>query len=226
MKRAIIHAGFHKTGTTAAQHFFQAHADRFAAEGIAVYRGRHLAFNHAELHAVTMRDDRDSPFKANGVVTIDDEYRRAVAADVAAFSAAHPDATLLFSSEGVSLLRYQDEFARLSALIPGRMLSFIFCRREREAWRVSYRAQHERFLSADPPRDHFTYLEDDSWLLDFDARLGAFRTAFGPEAVQVIDYDEAVRRDGTIIPALLRALGVEQAFADVDLTKFFVDPRP
>lgn len=224
MARALIHAGFHKTGTTSLQALFQAHAERLAANGYAVYTGHHNAANHIELHAYAMRDERRSPVKAGGL-KVDAAYRETIAAKIAAFNATHPAQTLLFSAEGVSLLRFPDEMARLAALIPGREFRLLFCRREKNAWRDSYRAQHAHFMSDNPPADDFTYLADDSWLLDFDARLGAFSTAFGADAVRVIDYDAATQRDGSIIPAMLDALGVTEAFAGVDLSDYFLNAR-
>lgn len=224
MARALIHAGFHKTGTTSLQALFQAHRDRLAANGYAVYAGHHNAANHVELHTYAMRDERRSPVKAGGL-KVDAAYREAIAAKLAAFDAAHMAQTLLFSAEGVSLLRFPDEMARLAALMPGRALRFLFCQREKEAWRDSYRAQHAHLIGDNPPADDFTYLADDSWLLDFGTRLDAFRAAFGADAVRVIDYDAATKRDRSIIPAILDALGVTEAFAGVDLSDYFLNAR-
>jgi hypothetical protein len=221
----LIHAGFHKTGTTSLQALFQTHAERLAAHGYAVYRGRHVAANHVELHAYAMRDDRRSPFKLTSGLTIDTAYRGAVAGEIAAFDAANPTKTLLFSAEGVSLLRHPDELARLADLLPAREVSFLFLRRDKDAWRESYRVQHAHLIGENPPSDDFTYLADDSWLLDFDARLDAFRAFFGADAIQIIDYDVAARRDSSIVPAVLAALGVGAAFADVDLSDFYLNRR-
>jgi hypothetical protein len=73
----------------------------------------------------------------------------------------------------------------------------------------SYRSQLEGTgfeLSADP--SSFAYTEADSWLLDYDALIDGFSRSFGAANVTVLDYDDIMRVDGTVIPAFAELLGI------------------
>lgn len=61
-------------------------------------------------------------------------------------------------------------------------------------------------------RDSFAYMGHDSWLVDFESRLAAFRKAFGIKNVVAVDYDRELRTNGNVIPSFLNILGVERHF--------------
>lgn len=223
--RALLHIGFHKTGTTSIQQFLQTHRQRLRALGIAVYEGVHYPGNHVELHNVALRDTRATPVKLKSRVGIDQRYRDSIAERIRQFVAANVHSTHLFTAEGLSFLRYPDEFDRLRRLIGGeaRVIAYL---RERDSFRDSYGAALRR-RKQDRPEDKesFAYLGDDSWLLDYEARLRPFREVFGDSNVDVIDYDLSVRRDGGVIPSFLRSLGVDHAFAPSDWEPFWLNRR-
>lgn len=221
MGQTIIHAGFHKTGTTSLQAFLRSHRAVLKRASTAFYKGMFRDGNHVELHAYAMRAERPSGFKARNALRVDEAFRDRVARSVRNFLRKNRDRNALFSNEGVSLLRYPDEFERLAALFDRRQLRFVFVRREPERWWTSYRNQVASLgLGSDLPPDHFANVEPDSWLRDLDARLGAFRAHFGAEAVSVVDYDAAMAAQGNVIPALCDALGIAGALREVDVSAY------
>ncbi|MEM6535367.1 MAG: hypothetical protein AAF613_06980 [Pseudomonadota bacterium] len=213
LKKCIVHIGFHKTGTTSIQHFMQANRTGLQQLGYWFYQGVHKAENHVELHTSTMRQERDSTFKSMFDLDFGEAYAKAAAERIAAFFEAVGEGTSIFSGEGVSLLRYPDEVERLASMLPDEV-SIIAYQRNREDYRRSYLAQLRR-LGLDKVSDtqSHAYLEDDSWMLDFPARLDLFRQAFGQENVHVIDYDAVNTQDGSVIPSFLRMLDIADAFS-------------
>jgi len=55
--------------------------------------------------------------------------------------------------------------------------------------------------SSDPTS--FAYLNADSWLVDYDEILQSYRHVFGADHVHHVDYDAALSRDSSIIPAVM-----------------------
>ena len=64
-----------------------------------------------------------------------------------------------------------------------------------------------------PHRQSFAYVADDSWLVDYDALLGVYRQMLGADHVVALDYERELQRYGSIIPAILEAIGFDHAQA-------------
>lgn len=219
--RVYLHIGTHKTGSTSIQKFLHQQGDRLMAQGMLFYRGRHLPSNHVELHSATIRPSRPTPFKLDRGLLIDDAYCRLIQGDVSAFLDGCDDRAAIFSAEGLSYLRHPDELERLRALFAGHDVEIIVYLRETEAYRRSHLAEFgRRRARGGVVIGDFADLAPGSWLLDYRARLKPFRQTFGSEHVHVIDYDVEVARDGSAIPALLRLLGIADAFSAADWAMF------
>ncbi|CCB65065.1 hypothetical protein [Hyphomicrobium sp. MC1] len=205
--RAILHIGIHKTGTTSIQQYLQDHRQTLTAAGISFFRGRHIPQNHVELHTLSIRDDRLTPFKLMMGQPVSKAYRDAVISEINTFKAEAVTDTILFSAEGLSYLRFPDEFRRLRDLIGLDDVSVIAYKRAPAEWLASYAAEMKN-IPAPPVIDDqsFAYVEPNTWLIDFDTRLDPFRQEFGD--LTIIDYDEVSRRDGGVIPSFLRVLGI------------------
>jgi hypothetical protein len=222
--RAIVHIGFHKTGTTSIQAFLNDNRAALATEGIAFYQGRHIPGNHVELHVGAMRDERTSPFKLM-LGGVPPRYGKTVAAEIANFRNDTDAHTILFSAEGLSYLRYPDEMNALRSLIGIDDITIVAYLREAGSWIESYKVQIAKHPRPDViGKDSFAYVERDSWLLDFPTRIAAFEAAFGKENVSVLDYDSTYRRDGNVIPSFLDAIGVP-ALATADINRFRLNVR-
>jgi hypothetical protein len=209
-RRAIVHVGTHKTGTTS----FQAWARRYRTElaartAIHYYDGR-FSRNHYELALLCLR---------RGLIPVSGMEAAWCLGEGQADVRAHirrqverPVQSLLCSTENLSYVREPDEVDRLVELLRPREVSVVVVLRDPAEFLRSVRAElgrHGLQPSADP--DSITYVEPDSWLLRYDDLLGAYRAVLGPERVTAISYEESVQRDGSIIPAILRACGADTA---------------
>ncbi|ARP99139.1 hypothetical protein DFP91_3636 [Pseudorhodoplanes sinuspersici] len=215
MKKIIVHAGFHKTGTTSIQSFLNRNRHVLRAADIDFYSGRYISNNHVELHAASMRDERMSSWKkASGFRS--SAMFPVIAAQIKEAIDASPCKTILFSAEGISYLRFEDEIRRLHDLLGRRQTSIIIYQRERSAWLESFKAQLSTHIPFSTDKDAFNYVEPDTWLLDFETRIGAFQKAFGAENVTVVDYDGEVTLQGSVIPSFLSAIGARKVFHAAD----------
>lgn len=212
MQTAYVHIGFHKTGSTSIQAFLQAHAQTLACSGLAFYQGAHFPDNHVELHVASMRPERESGFKNRSGIRVDKAFMEQTKARINEFLSSTPAKRILFSSEGLSLLRYPDELQVLSQLISVRHVKVIAYLRNPMDYIRSYANQIRKDPKTLPKhidQDSFAYTEPDTWLLDYEKRLMPFRDVFGSENVITIDYDEQMTRHGNVIPSFLDAVGLK-----------------
>jgi hypothetical protein len=209
--RIVVHAGFHKTGTTSIQSFLSKNRHTLKSKADIFFpMGRFYNGNHDELSGACLRRERETGFKIrtkydgtaefNTLQFILDDFAKNLS-----------ESTMLFSSEGVSYLRYADEIEKLDRLLPAAERHFIFYRRNAADWQRSFQAE-VAWAGEPKDRDAWNYVADDSWLLRFDERIDAFRKVFGPDAVTVIDYDASVAADRSVIPSFLRALNIADYF--------------
>src|SRR5688572_25154818 len=209
--RAIVHIGIAKTGTTS----FQAWARRYRRElaaktGLNYYDGRFMN-SHYELAILSIRRDRDMQirrwhpdwWREEWQIDVRDHIRRQVE---------RPVETLLCSAEGLSLVRDTDEVHRLVQLLRPREVSVVVVLREPAAFLGALADElHRAGLEPNADPESIAYIEPDSWLVRYDDLLDVYRTVLGPDRVTVLSYEENVQRDGSIIPALLRACGADTA---------------
>lgn len=212
-QRIIIHVGIHKTGTTSIQQFLFRNRMSLRALDVDFYSGIHFPSNHVELHAAAMRLERASPFKLYGDVIVDETYREQVQSHIRRYIAQSPCRNVVFSAEGLSYLRYEDEMNRLKAMIPGRHTEIVMYLRSPASFLASYKRTMKTFeLPAEIEKDHFAYTEVDSWLVDFENRLAGFRNAFGARNVTTVCYEAELSISGNVIPSFLEILGVAHHF--------------
>lgn len=222
----ILHIGLHKTGTTSIQAFLQRNIDVLQTHGLDFYQGMVYPENHVELHAASMRAERQSGYKNRTGLQVDANYIAQVQQRVARFVQDSNAPRLVFSNEGLSLLRHEDELEMLKSLFPaGRFQVVVYLRNEADYLR-SYAAQitkNPETLPENIDKDSFAYIEADTWLTDYAARLVPFRQAFGSANVNVLDYDQAMRQGGNVIPSFLAWLGLESAFSPKDWENCFLN---
>lgn len=223
-KTVIFHVGIHKTGTTSIQAYLGDNRERLKALGIDFYDGLHIRDNHVELHVAAMRASRHSPFKLDHDLVIDHNYFNRIRARVHGFADRSNARQLLFSAEGLSYLRHTDEMERLKSIVPSDDIRIVFYIRDRSVFLSSYRRELTRHtLPTVIDRDSFAYVAKDTWLIDFESRIGAFRAAFGDDRVTVVDYDTAMRTSGNVIPSFLEVLGVSDAFTCTSWKNVFMN---
>ncbi len=208
--RIVLHIGTHKTGSTSLQHFLRDHRDDLLASvGAAYPPGFLLPTLHSELPLLTVRPERTWPARLRLPETQRPAWLAAAEADVRRLVRSATSEVLVLSHEDLSYLRFDDEIARLQALLAGPAVDVVVFLREPTAFLRSYCEQltaMEFALSDDP--SSFAYVEPDSWLTDYEALLAVYRHGFGPDHVHVLDYDAAMARDGSVIPAFTDLLGI------------------
>jgi hypothetical protein len=227
-KKLYLHIGTYKTGSTSIQRFSLDHADDLRRQGIAFYCGQFRAENHLELYVASLRYERDS-FAKLGVckhIPFDASFTQQIADRVHLFLRRCSEPCVLFSSEGLSLLRYDDEIERLSAILDAENaeVQVILYLRNKVEFLRSYTNQLFKLKGRKPLPDRKSalYVEADTWLTDYDSLISTYQKGFGAHNVVVIDYDDEMQREGNVIPSFLRVLGID-ATQGMDVASYFLN---
>lgn len=193
-----LHIGTYKTGSKSLQRYLGSKREELAAIGRPMFTGRLRANNHIELYLSTMRASRDSLGKIALGINVDNDFVERTRADVGASGAK------IYSTEGLSLLRYDDEVHALKALVGP--ATIVVVRRKRADFLDAYRAQIRKVKGRRPSKDPESalYIEDDAWIADHDALIKLYKRHF--DDVRVVDYDAAVNQQGDVIPEVLRKM--------------------
>ena len=205
-RRAIVHIGTHKTGTTSFQAWVRRYRRVLAARtGIHFYDG---LFNREqyELAVLSLRPDRIPENRRQDVESYGEEEVRAHVR----WQVDRPVDTILCSAEELSFARDIDEVERLVDLLYPRDISIVVVLREPAEFLRSYTAEFSRKgLERSPDPASIRYVEPDSWLVRYEDLLGVYGAVLGPQHVTAISYEDSVKQDGSIIPAILRACGAD-----------------
>ena len=206
-RAAVVHIGTHKTGTTS----FQVWADRNRAHletdlGLTYYRGL-FESNHYELSLLCIDPGRSLSMRAK----IPDwclEGWQAQVREHASREVAQDTPRLLISCEDFSYARTTAEVEALRDLVAPRELSVVVTLRDPEAFLRSYSNEiSSQGFERSSIQGSFAYVEDDSWLVDYDRMLSVYRDVLGPDRVHVVDYETAMRQDGSTLPAVMAGCG-------------------
>lgn len=213
-QRLYLHIGTHKTGSSSLQHYLGSIRSELLQRDFAYFEGKYEADNHVELFATVMRQDRESfsrkkyGIQGNSIEIID------TAKTFSDFRTKHSSKILIASSEGLSLLRHDDEITQLKTMIDSNSTDVIpiVVLRDRGDFLESFRKQilkhPDRELSNNPAS--INYIKDDSWLADYEEICDVWNRNFGGSALRVIDYDAAMQREGDVLPAILRAMNLPE----------------
>ncbi|CAM5217460.1 hypothetical protein [Alishewanella longhuensis] len=208
-----LHIGTHKTGSTSLQHWLNQQRPWLKQQGLHLYRGIFTPSNHTECYLAAMRLDRDSfSRQARGPFAAD--FYSQVKQRLAAFATKNPHLDKIITTEGLALLRFEDELVLLKDLLSpfGADIKVIVYLRNKQDFLASYRAQLKKKAGRQPATAKAfwsaLYVEDDTWLTDYDSLISAYANAFGRENICIIDYDAQMAEHGDIIPAFVQALGL------------------
>lgn len=221
----VLHIGLFKTGTTSIQRYLRDHPQVLDSAGYRFPYGWLRRDCHLEPHFVFMRLDRDSSAREQGVEWLDPDWRADVY-DQLAVDLARGGGEPIWSSEHLSLLRFDDEIAPLADLV-GRTSRVILYLRNQADWLRSMRDQLVKngIQPSQDPESH-AYVEADSWRVDYRALIDAWSVHF--QRLTVVDYDAAVETYGSVIPSFLNLLGVTHTRDEYDYwlnARGHVDPR-
>lgn len=210
----FLHAGTHRTGSTSLQTLLGDHRDLLHRLGYDFYKGRHKnPNNHIELYLSTLRQNRDSLAKARGLdFALNHEYQKQVAQSVQSFIDSSRVANQIFTTEGLSYLRFPDEFERLHVIFGdyAKLVKVVLVLRTKENFIRSYRNQILKKPGRLPLNDPTSalYVGPDTWLTDYETLTDGFRKSLGVP-VQIINYDSAVAENGSVLPAILDAMKID-----------------
>lgn len=213
-----VHIGTHKTGSTSIQRYLLDNASALARAGYDRYHGIFPQANHTELHLACLRDDCDSfaKLRHRGTIVFDDAYRQMIGDRVRSFIGRSILPHQVLSNEDLSWLRYPEEMKRLRGMLcedgscEGKV-SFVLFLRNREDFLRSYRAQIYKVpgrVESDDPASAL-YVGKDTWVADFDGLIEAYRAGFPDASLSILDYDRVRQAEGSVIPAYLRAIGLD-----------------
>ncbi len=233
-RTVVLHIGTHRTGTTSIQ---QALADErqglLARVGFRFPETPVMRNVHVELQfASTRRDRLEALARFYDWMLGRIEYPIRHCQDPAWLDATHAAVAatdgdrLVYSVEGLSLLRHPDEIERVVSLFDGSDLSVVMFVREPAEFLRSYEWSMRVLgltMSDDP--DSLLYVGPGSWVVDYETRAALWRDAIGAPNVHIISYEECMETAGSTVPAMFEALGIDRAAA-VGLDRYFLNARP
>ncbi|MEM8770016.1 MAG: hypothetical protein AAGD92_00065 [Pseudomonadota bacterium] len=198
--KVIIHIGSHKTGTTSIQKALQKHHALLLSDYNLYTVRSFLGSTNAsqwQLNVAALEEHRFSPRK-----WIDENWRDAdrieqlrlnVSREIRAHIRKAEEqgaAACVFTNEGLFLLRFVSEWRRLQSFFVDCECELILVLRDRQSFRQSYMQQLDRMnISLSANSDSFAYVEEKSWLFDYDGKVRLLRSVFGPASVRVLQYE-------------------------------------
>jgi Sulfotransferase family len=214
MSTALVHIGVPKTGTTSFQQWIYRHrATLEETRSITLHDSivPHVrkAQIHPELLLLSQRPERDCVAKLKIGNWATEDWQRAAKAQIAATVGSDAE-TVMFTHEGLFLLRNPDEVERLAELLAPRDLRVVVCLREPASFLRSYRSQmHKNDFRPSTDPDSSFYLEDDSWMVDWAEMLRVWRSVLGEANVVAIDYEQSMATHGSTTQPILEAFGID-----------------
>lgn len=206
MSNVILHVGLHKTGTTSIQQWLRDHEVLLAEHRIRFPRGWLQMDNHFELPLTLMRLDRMTNARRRSDEWRDPAWRDDVVRQVVDDLRRHPDWTTVLSSENLSWFRYDDEFLALREVVGDAHV--VIYLRNKDDFLASLTAHFNKNgmpgVSDDPTA--YNYVEPDTWLADYDARVADWARWF--PRVTVIDYDIVTTGGRSVVASFVELLGV------------------
>lgn len=186
----IIHIGQHKTGTTSTQHFLKKNMDDFSKRGLYVPDSICWSQNpsHYLLNVYALNENRYSPMKESLLKEKPKSYISELKIQLSDDIKRHywlagekGCRDVIWSNEGLYLLNSAEEYQKLRDLFGGvsKRISVICCFREKESYKNSYYQQliKQGFLPSSD-KDSYKYINDDSWLSDYEKKIKLLHTVF------------------------------------------------
>lgn len=213
-----LHVGTPKTGTTSIQAFLKSQPGFLAASGYSLITCPRGKPNFKHLTLASLLPFRRPLIKMRGMPTalglhfMRWRVRRSIARQISKSSSSQ----FIVSNESLSYLRHVEEVQALRSLFPAECrFTAILVLRDKQDFLASRRKQIlKQRLPISEVNGSSTYVEADSWLVDYESIESVFSKIAGE--VKVIDYDLALRTDNNIIPAFLATLGMRTIPGAVD----------
>ena len=129
------------------------------------------------------------------------------------FISERKEENLIFTTEGLSLLRHRDELVKLKEILDCdcNEIKFILFLRDKKDYLKSYTKQLYKTPGRKKSQNYWSalYIEEDTWLTEYDDDLiSAYNGVFGDGSVVVIDYDKEMGKHGNIIYSFASVAGL------------------
>jgi hypothetical protein len=210
-KKLIIHAGQHKTGSTAIQAYLKHNVAFFKRQGIGLFEGRNKTYNAYELANLAIRDELMTPMRIIETVKAPNQIERQVGIqDFCRTLKNEPCERMLISAEAFSFIRYPQEFEIVSQLAGGLSWKALMFLRNVHSWKESWRSQisqlrNFRHFNAGIGIDE---INDESWLTDHIQIRSVWHSH-----CDFLDYDKCLDQDSSVIPQFLKWLDINPKLA-------------
>lgn len=218
-KTIYLHIGTHKTGSTSFQRSLRANAKELTRRGYFPFRlprardtplSRRNRYNLGRLTNTFLRPGIASISRVASGLYPDPAEMERDRADYLTQIKELRNRNVILSSEALTFLRISEEKAALRAFLDtiGRDVQIVVVRRDEASWRASWENQLRRKTKVwesnlalpDEQCANGAWYFDWPSIVDFWSDLGE---------VNVVDYDAARQKEGNIIPAIYRAMGVD-----------------
>jgi hypothetical protein len=218
-RRAVIHLGTHKTGTTAFQQCVQAVAPRLRERGVYLLESDSGPGHDQDIAKLVVRPEL---IMLSRTYDIDAALpsKKAVIRDRILQQSRSDWPTVLVSVEDLSYIRTPAEAEELAGLFADREVTVVVAFREPAAFLESMRSQLRRMNQPDrsPFPDSLGYTEPDSWLVDYEGLMALLTATFGADHVVRLDYDACVSKHGSMVPSLWQATGLPKDLLPAEWT--------
>lgn len=217
-----LHVGPHRTGTAAFQEALKKQHRRLCDQGICVYlepvNNRRSANAVKFAHAFLRPQLLTSPRFAGKIRPPTAFARRLAVTRLRLDAIRHKCDMQVLSAEAFSFARTQQEADWLKTALRKYDVRVVVIRRNETDWRRSWlgrlagKHDQQQKMALLPESDRI----DGDWYFDSNAIL-RFWQQIG--TVTEIDYDKSVSKDGSIIPAILDAMHIDEPSIDLKLKK-------
>ncbi len=193
--KTIIHIGQHKTATTSIQKTLMNDSQKCKNSGLyfATELGGEKYHSHYPLNLYCLDDDRFSPKKEKILRSKGAAYLQQLKSQLPQQIEQHyinareqNCDTVIWSNEGLYLLNSLVEYQRLYDLFSKNSSEMICvcCFRDVKSFQSSYKKQLKSTgFELSPKQGCYNYIEDDSWLFDYDFKKELVRKVFGNNGV-------------------------------------------
>lgn len=205
MPRAIVHIGTHKTGTTTFQRWARMNRNEIQkVTGFRFYESMYqnpTPSSHFEFAHLAVRPEQTFEARRFQKNWNDPAHQKLIREHI---EKQLNGEDIIISSEDLSLIRFHDEVDRFQSLLGAYEPEYIVVRRDPEDFLRSYRKwmKANSLQESTDSRSHL-YLGPDTWLLDVDSLDALF------PALRWLGYEDAMESHGSIIPALVTAMGFD-----------------
>lgn len=188
--RTLIHIGQHKTGTTSIQHYLQQNRSKLSDHGLYIPDSI-VGFtnpSHFILNVYALNENRFSSMKERLYKVKSQSYFDGLEDELKLDISRHYKIArqkgckdVLWSNEGLYHLNSEMEYVRLKNLFNEHSTSIVSdcCFRDPQSYKQSYAKQLlKQGIMPSKNKDSYRYLEDDSWLFDYPAKLKMLNNVF------------------------------------------------